>query len=560
MKRGQITIFILAGIAIVISVSFLLTYLPKIKENRINEQREILNNYVHSCLDSVSRESLFVLGSQGKMYLNLFLETNGGKIEYYYYEGKSFIPETEDFENNMSKYIEDNIDSCLGDFSSLKYKVEKTKPNVTAKINKEDVSVRMEYPVKLYVGENTIELSEFSQIIDIRLNHSFTFAKEILKETVKQQKAIDSDSLPSGQHLIFNTYKIDDKIVYYEVTDSVKKLKGEPYKFRFAVKLGCKGLMDFGSFENGPIIQEEKYLYYNGERITLVGYGNYIMVADPDFNYHSFMDTIKENGINMVRIWGMAQMGHPGYCAFDDSSGRFDLASYSSTYFARLKEFVEYAQSKGIVVQIDLFDSWALKGTSEPHQWQVSPYNPDNDINGVFFSPSDVCASNDINTAYIKKFAQELGNYNNVIYEVMNEPDQLAGCEEGFHNYVIDVLKNELSSYSGSKLISSNYYDVPGANIVVFHHPEENIRDLINSYNKPVMLSDDGWGYSCGDSATATQDAIEKTKETINSCGHYEHLDGSFEYGEPGNEVVRRLREPAICPESINAYKELLKD
>ena len=300
------------------------------------------------------------------------------------------------------------------------------------------------------------------------------------------------------------------------------------------------GLMEFGNMDE-PLKQDGRYLTYKGEKVTLVAYGNYIMVADPDFNYKAFMDTIKKNHINMVRVWGMAQMGHLGYSPFAGSPGNFNLNGFSDTYFKRLKEFVDYAEQNGIIVQIALFDSWGLKGTSEAHQWQVSPYNRNN--GGLFNSGAQVCSSsaNQINEMYVRKFASELGNYNNVIYEVMNEPDQLNGCEDGWHSFIVSILDNELNKFKGSKIISANEFGKSNSrvNIVSFHHPES-VESAIVSIEKPVIISDDGWGFSCGDSGSGEE--IIRAKQAISFCAHYEHLDGSFEYGDGPNGIIRRLR------------------
>lgn len=278
-------------------------------------------------------------------------------------------------------------------------------------------------------------------------------------------------------------------------------------------------------------------LTYDGQPIRLVGYGAYGLVTEAGFYYQSFLDTLKANNINFVRVWVNYHWTRSLTPFMKNGDGKYDLTKPNPVFYDRLKGFVEYAADRDIIVMVTLFDGcglWAPEIGGREFYWKDLPYNDangyDNNVNNFIRHPNDFFKTGDsdpiwqVNKRLIDEVTARLGNFGNVIYEIMNEPTS-HGFERyyphPFHRNVASYLKQVLQAYSGSKIIaanadadnSSNDFkrwildkdtnpDISNVDVVSFH--VHNLVDSLNffddydpaikskSYPKPIIISNDG--------------------------------------------------------------------
>jgi len=200
------------------------------------------------------------------------------------------------------------------------------------------------------------------------------------------------------------------------------------------------------------------YFMYQGKPVLLIASDHhYGAIVDRDFDFAKFLNYMGENGMNLTRIYpggyfeapdqfirenplgprpgrqilpwakstqtganpALAEPGQPSY--------KFDLDKWNSEYFVRLKAFVELAQQKDIVVEIALFN-----GMYEEN-WPVVSFYHGNNVNGVGQYEADdcrlFCTTDPRNTgvlerqkAYVAKIARELNGFDNVIFDICDEP------------------------------------------------------------------------------------------------------------------------------------------
>lgn len=79
-------------------------------------------------------------------------------------------------------------------------------------------------------------------------------------------------------------------------------------------------------------------------------------------------------------------------CCYNNTPGvpKYDLSTFNQTYFDRLEAFVSAASDRGVVINLGLHSNFYGNNST---QWQLSPINPNNNINGI---GSNVSASNDV--------------------------------------------------------------------------------------------------------------------------------------------------------------------
>jgi hypothetical protein len=198
-------------------------------------------------------------------------------------------------------------------------------------------------------------------------------------------------------------------------------------------------------------------LTYAGQPLRIVFYGDLGMVAERQFDFRTFLDNVVKSGVNGVRVW----LSYPKADSLSPfaraADGKYDITRFDRDYFARLRNFTDYAQKRGVFVQLTLFNGTELNNT--PADFGRSPYNGRNG-NSPLTGPQDFASNEALwrmsHKPLIEKVARELGDFRNVIYEVANEPAAHYLGNVLFHRNAVTTLAKALSTRAGSKLISVN--------------------------------------------------------------------------------------------------------
>ena len=209
-----------------------------------------------------------------------------------------------------------------------------------------------------------------------------------------------------------------------------------------------------------------RYFARDGKPIVLVTSDHhYGAVVDLDFDYVRYLDGLAAQGLNLTRIypggmfeapdkyvpgnplgpkpgrqilpWARSAEGgaHPLLAEPGAPSLRFDLERWNPDYFARLRGFVEHAGRRGIVVEVAFFNGMYADS------WPLMAFHHRNNVQGVGRYEAEECGlfttrdprNEDVlrhQAAYVAKVARELNGFDNVIYDLCDEPS-LVGRPDG---------------------------------------------------------------------------------------------------------------------------------
>jgi hypothetical protein len=330
------------------------------------------------------------------------------------------------------------------------------------------------------------------------------------------------------------------------------------------------------------------YFMYRGRPTILVTSGeHYGAVLNPDFDQRAYLRTLARDGLNYTRIFTgsyvepqgafgiqkntlapdgpraltpWARSGMPGYAG---GGNRFDLNQWDTTYFRRLRDFVRLADEHGVVVEVTLFSS--IYG--DP-QWRINPLNRANNVNGTDSMPLQRVHTLDNGNVWahqermVRKIVRELNAFDNVIYEIQNEPwadnHTLAGpinhflpkWEEEWRNRVelatdaslawqrriAMVVRSEEASLPKRHLIAQNYgnfrFPLPAVDSAVsilnFHYATPEAVDLNLGWDRAIGL--DETGFAGSDDATYRRQAW---RFMLAGGALFDHLDYSFTVERP---------------------------
>ncbi len=106
-----------------------------------------------------------------------------------------------------------------------------------------------------------------------------------------------------------------------------------------------------------------------------------------------------------------------------DGQPQYDLDQWNPEFFDRLHRFLSLASEYGIIVEVVM-----LSNTYHDTIWALNPLNPSNNVNGIeeIQWPEYMSLRHERlfarQAAHVRKIVQETNSYDNVIYEICNEP------------------------------------------------------------------------------------------------------------------------------------------
>lgn len=285
------------------------------------------------------------------------------------------------------------------------------------------------------------------------------------------------------------------------------------------------------------LIQEGNQLCYNGERVFLVSYSHYGEMCenrltsydgqysgpgawetgqwknDPGWHWKAYLDLVSDAGLNFVRTWlytsrnTMGESYLRGDCGSDlvgllpwDYDGHeWRILEWDEAYWQRLSEFCGYAWQRGVIVQLCLFARQYTPLARTTSRWLWCPLNPANnaDFPWIISNDSYFATAGDIWDGHtqriIEKTVASVGQYGNILYEIMNEesrPNPLWGSA------VAREIERQyrLQGKTGSMIISNNIV-YPGVSLTG-NHTSRPVPGKM-----PGIASDDGvfqTGYTLG--------------------------------------------------------------
>jgi hypothetical protein len=317
------------------------------------------------------------------------------------------------------------------------------------------------------------------------------------------------------------------------------------------------------------------YFLWRGKSTVLITSGeHYGAVLNLDFDYVKYLDTLARDGLNLTRtfsggvyvepagafnierntlapaagryitVW--ARGDQPGYAG---GGNKFDLSAWDAAYFDRLRDFVRQASQRGIIVELNLFCPMY-----EDQQWQLSPLNAANHVNDIgnvdrleIYSLDKHPELLALQEKMTRKIVEELAEFDNVYYEVTNEP-YIRGVPRDWEHHMVDVIVQAQQGHTNRKLISLNIANRsaqvrdphPAVSIFNFHYAAPPVAVAMNfELNKVIGDNETGFRGN-GDAAYRT----EAWDFILAGGGLYNNLDYSFAVGHEDGTFVYPPTQP----------------
>jgi hypothetical protein len=333
------------------------------------------------------------------------------------------------------------------------------------------------------------------------------------------------------------------------------------------------------------------YLNFRNKPILLITSGeHYGSVINLDFDYKKYLQTLKANGLNYTRIFSGTYVGVTDCFGIKSSplspevnrylapwkrtnepglykgEKKFDLNQWNEAYFDRLKDFLNEAKKQDIVVEFSFFCSSYTDSI-----WVRNPLNPGNNINlnkSVDRTKIHTLTDNQITNYQVRlveKVVSELNNFDNLFYEIVNEPwtddpthdmlvlktiapegmdwinwsDRASIASLEWQKVISQTITDKEGKLTKKHLIAQNFCNFmssigsvdPNVSILNFHYAYPQAVWLNYGWNRPVNFDESGFD------GNSDQTYLRQAWQFILAGGAiFNNLDFSFYCGyEEGN-------------------------
>jgi hypothetical protein len=330
------------------------------------------------------------------------------------------------------------------------------------------------------------------------------------------------------------------------------------------------------------------YFLWRGKPTVLITSGeHYGAVLNKDFDYKKYLKTLQSHQFNLTRTFSgaycesagafriknntlapakgklicpWARSDVPGY---PNGGNKFDLTRWDPAYFKRLRGFVSQAGRCDVVVELVLFCPFYKEA-----MWKLSPMNALNNINGIGTVRRDEVHTLKhakllaVQDAMVRKIVQELKGFDNVYYEICNEPYARPGQSDAWQRHIAETIVNAEADFKAKHLIAQNISNrskkirKPNPHVSIFNfHYAKPPTAVAENYGLSRVIADDETGFAGSEPKPYR---IEAWDFIIAGGAVFDNLDYSFTVGH--EDGTARIDAPGSGGPALRKQLEILRD
>lgn len=331
---------------------------------------------------------------------------------------------------------------------------------------------------------------------------------------------------------------------------------------------------------------------FQGKPTVLIGSTeHYGAVLNLDFDYIPYLNELASNNLNVTRTFSgiylepqgafgiekntLAPANNRYICpwarsnliGYANGGNKFALNQWDEAYFERLKDFITEAGKRDIVVELDLFSNFY-----DTLQWKLCPLYIENNVNqiGNFLNHKEVLSLKhpdilEIQEKMVRKIVETLKDFDNLYYEVCNEPyfgdlDALEAWEQHITGVIADAERDFMHKHLISQNIANGSLLIENPNPLVsvfnFHYARPSVTVAMN-YKLNKVIGDNETGFD------GTED-VHYRKEAWNFMlaggALFNNLDYSFTVDHENGSFQVPAKQPGGGGPDLRAQLRILMD
>lgn len=129
-----------------------------------------------------------------------------------------------------------------------------------------------------------------------------------------------------------------------------------------------------------------------------------------------------------------------------EAGGKADLTRFNERFWARVRELLQAARDRGLYVEVDVVDGWAVKhcrwGDIPGYSAWDAAFNAQG-LDACADAASGPVAPGGVHEAWIRKVVAETGAFDNVLYQDGNEVGLVAGYDAAWTQSMLALIRDE---------------------------------------------------------------------------------------------------------------------
>lgn len=264
-NKAQASLFVIAGLLIFLAAIIGIVVYNKIRTSQVEEkarastlsfQAEEVKKLINDCIKKVGFEGIQRLGQTGG-YIDVPGLISFKTTSYWYVEQANIQPFLNQTQQRFIEYLTLNVPNCIdtGNISQYGFLIEKSNPIINVEFGSKDITIKIDYPIKVSKEDFSKEFSEFFNTFDIRYRATYEAATEVNKRLFdadfdKKEPLNKLEYLSSLDFAVSYDNSIED-VLTFTITDKKSITpKNEFYTFTFAAKLGNSSLIKVTDLQN----------------------------------------------------------------------------------------------------------------------------------------------------------------------------------------------------------------------------------------------------------------------------------------------------------------------
>jgi hypothetical protein len=334
------------------------------------------------------------------------------------------------------------------------------------------------------------------------------------------------------------------------------------------------------------------YFLWRGKPTVLITSGeHYGALLNRAFDYKRYLKTLESYGFNLTRTFSgaycepigafkiqnntlapakdklicpWARSNIPGYT---NGGNKFNLTKWDSAYFKRLRNFVKEAGRCGVVVELVLFCPFY-----KDDMWKLSPMNAVNNINDIGkMERTKVYTLNHprllaIQDTMVRRIVKELRDFDNVYYEICNEP-YFGGVTIEWQNHIAETIVKAEAKFKRKHLIAQNIANKskkvinPNPHVSIFNfHYAKPPKAVTENYSLNKVIGDDETGFAGSESKPYRLEGWDfiiaggAVYDNLDYSFTVNHEDGTADINAPGSGGLVLHKQLEILKNFINSF------
>lgn len=197
MRSGQVTVFIIIGLVLMLATALVIYYtskqLPEFEEAiLVPKEAKPVHDFITNCLDITAKNALTKLGVQGG-YLtippiiertppsHIPLDPAGTfKTPLWYYEGQDRTPSLEQIQQDLNMHITNELRTCTQNFRTFEQEIkEHGNITITTTITDDAVLVKAHWPLTITQYSGTASINNYAIHAPVKLKKIWQLANSI---------------------------------------------------------------------------------------------------------------------------------------------------------------------------------------------------------------------------------------------------------------------------------------------------------------------------------------------------------------------------------------------